>query len=106
MLNLANITFWKSNCEFRADAGLAFHVDRAAMFPDEAVRYVDYVKNSTPAGGGGETLLPGEPEARSRAQRLQQGVPVPDETWSLILDTARSVGVDTDRVQRAAGGHR
>jgi uncharacterized oxidoreductase len=81
-------------------------VDPGEMFPAEAVRYVDYVKNSKPAGAGGETLLPGEPEARTRAQRLQQGVPVPDETWNLILATARSVGVDTDRVQRPVGGHR
>jgi uncharacterized oxidoreductase len=76
------------------------------MFPAEAARYVDYVKNSKPAAAGSETLLPGEPEARSRAQRLQQGVPLPDETWNLILETARSVGVDTERVQRAVGGHR
>jgi hydroxycarboxylate dehydrogenase B len=81
-------------------------VDPGEMFPAEAVRYVDFVKSGKPAAAGGETLLPGEPEARTRAQRLQQGVPVPDETWNLILETARSVGVDTGRVQSQVGGHR
>ena len=76
------------------------------MFPAEVVRYVDFVKDSKPAAAGGETLLPGEKEARTRDQRLAEGVPLPEETWSLILETARSVGLDTDRVQRAVAGHR
>ena len=70
------------------------------------VRYVDFVKQSKPAEPGGETLLPGEKEARTRTERLAQGVPLPEETWNLILDTARSVGLDADKVQRAVAGHR
>jgi hydroxycarboxylate dehydrogenase B len=81
-------------------------LDPAAMFPAEVVRYVDFVKQSKPAAPGGETLLPGEKERRTRTERLSQGVPLPEETWSLILDTARSVGVDTAKVQSALGGHR
>lgn len=81
-------------------------IDPGEMFPQEVVRYVEFVKASKPASPGGETLLPGEPEARMRAQRLGEGVPLPDETWSLILETARSVGLDTDQMQRAAAGHR
>ncbi len=81
-------------------------LDPAEMFPAEVVRYVDFVKHSKPSASGGETLLPGEKEARTREQRLSQGVPLPEETWSLILATARSVGLDTDKVQRAVAGHR
>ena len=69
-------------------------IDPAEMFPAEVVRYVDFVKQSRPAAPGGETLLPGEKEARTREERLAQGVPLPEETWNLILDTARSVGAD------------
>jgi uncharacterized oxidoreductase len=81
-------------------------VDPGEMFPAEVVRYVDFVKQSKPAASGGETLLPGEKEARTRAERLAQGIQLPEETWSLILDTARSVGLDADKVQRAVAGHR
>jgi uncharacterized oxidoreductase len=81
-------------------------VDAGGMFPAEVVRYVDFVKHSKPSASGAETLLPGEKEARTRTERLAQGVPLPEETWSLLLDTARSVGLDTDKVQRAAGVHR
>jgi len=81
-------------------------VDPGAMFPAEVVRYVDFVKQSRPAAPGGETLLPGEKESRTRAERLAQGVPLPEETWSLIVDTARSLGLDTGKVQNALAGHR
>ncbi len=81
-------------------------IDPAEMFPAEVVRYVDFVKDSKPAAAGDETLLPGEKEARTRDQRLSEGVPLPDETWSLILETARSLGLDTDKMQRAVAGHR
>jgi hydroxycarboxylate dehydrogenase B len=70
------------------------------------VRYVDFVKQGKPVAPGNELLLPGEKEAHTRAERLAQGVPLPDETWNLILETARLAGLDTDKVQRAAAGHR
>jgi uncharacterized oxidoreductase len=81
-------------------------VDPAGMFPQEAARYVEFVKASKPASSGGETLLPGEPEARMRAQRLAEGVPLPDETWSLIVETARSTGLDPEQLERTATAHR
>jgi uncharacterized oxidoreductase len=81
-------------------------VDPAGTFPPEVVRYVEFVKGSKPASPGGETLLPGEPEARMRAQRLAEGVPLPDETWRLIAETARSIGLDPDELERTATAHR
>jgi len=79
-------------------------LDPDGMFPPEVVRYVDFVKAAKPAPPASETLLPGEPEARTRAQRLAQGVPLPRETWDLLLQSARSVGLDVDAV--AAKAHR
>jgi uncharacterized oxidoreductase len=75
-------------------------VDPEGLFPGEAARYVAYVRGARPAPPATETLLPGEPEARTRAQRLADGIPLPDETWSLLLETARSVGVDEKRLGR------
>jgi LDH2 family malate/lactate/ureidoglycolate dehydrogenase len=45
-----------------------------------------------------ETLVPGEPEQRSRARRLSEGVPVSAETWRFLLETARSVGLSEQRI--------
>jgi len=45
-----------------------------------------------------ETLVPGEPEQRARARRLSEGVPVSTETWGILLETARSVGLSEQRI--------
>jgi len=76
-------------------------VDPAGFFPADVARYVDFVKSSRPAVPGGEILVPGEPEERMRAQRLANGVPLPDDTWAAIVETARSVGLDERRIQQA-----
>jgi len=39
------------------------------------------IKSSIPANGLSEVLLPGEPELRSRQQRLTEGIPIPEKTW-------------------------
>jgi len=77
-------------------------VDADAMFPREVARYVDYVKSSRPIEPGGEVLVPGEPEARKRAERMAQGIPLPDDIWSSIIATAREVGLDSRRLQAIA----
>ena len=68
-------------------------IDPAGFFPEEASRYVNHVKRAKPAQPGGEILVPGEPEQRSRERRLAEGIPLPDDTWASIKATARSVGL-------------
>lgn len=63
--------------------------------------YVDYVKSSRPAVEGGEVLVPGEPEGRTRAERLAQGVPLADAAWAAILETARQVGLSQAEIDAA-----
>jgi uncharacterized oxidoreductase len=36
-----------------------------------------------------------------RAHRTKNGVPLPDDTWAAIVNTAREVGVSEVSVQRA-----
>jgi len=62
-------------------------------FVANARAYVAYVKASRPTVPGGEVLVPGEPEARTRADRLEHGIPLTLDTWNSILLTARSLGV-------------
>jgi LDH2 family malate/lactate/ureidoglycolate dehydrogenase len=42
---------------------------------------------------GTRPMVPGEPEARCRSQRLRDGVPLSANTWAAIRETAASVGV-------------
>lgn len=84
-----------------ANGMMSFYVDPKVldpqgMFPPEVTRYLDFVKAAKAAPPATETLLPGEPEARTRAKRLAEGVPLPHETWDLLLQTARSVGLNVD----------
>jgi uncharacterized oxidoreductase len=85
-----------------ANGMLSFYMAPSVFGTDEsyaaeAQRYIDYFKSSRPATPGGEVLVPGEPERRTRAERLANGVPLPDDAWRAICDTARMVGVDPGR---------
>ncbi|MBM3531921.1 MAG: malate/lactate/ureidoglycolate dehydrogenase [Alphaproteobacteria bacterium] len=83
---------------FYIDPGI---VDPKNFLPEELTRFVDWVKTAKPVPGE-EVLVPGEPEARMRAKRLAEGIPLPDEIWQSLVDTAREVGLDERRIQSAA----
>jgi uncharacterized oxidoreductase len=62
-------------------------------FVAEAREYAAYAKSSRRADPETEVLVPGEPESRTRAHRLANGVPLQLDTWNSIVATARSLGV-------------
>ena len=54
---------------------------------------------AVPAAPGFSTvLLPGGPEANSRAERRQSGVPVAPDTWDAISTAAQELGVALPQV--------
>jgi LDH2 family malate/lactate/ureidoglycolate dehydrogenase len=59
--------------------------------------FLQEVKNVPPARGFKEVLIPGEPEVRTAKQRAVEGIPVADDTWKKLQETARQVGVDPER---------
>jgi hydroxycarboxylate dehydrogenase B len=61
-------------------------------FATDLVRLAAWVKGSPPAAPGGEVLLPGEVERRTRAERLAHGVPLDDATLDQLAAAAVSVG--------------
>ena len=65
----------------------------AASMAAEARDFAAYVKASRPAAPGGEVLVPGEPEARTRALRLRDGIPLQPETWAALAAAAGTLGV-------------
>lgn len=54
---------------------------------------VERLKSVAPREPGGEVLIPGEPEERSR-RALAAGVMVPDTTWNAVRALADTLGVD------------
>ncbi len=40
--------------------------------------------------------MPGEPEARSRARKLREGIELDPTTWSQIVATGESLGVTVE----------
>lgn len=89
-----------------ANGMLSFYIDPAQLevadyFPAEVDRYVQYFTSSRPAKPGEPVLAPGEPEIRTRANRLANGVPLPDDTWTAIAQAALRVGISQARIDQA-----
>jgi hydroxycarboxylate dehydrogenase B len=64
-----------------------------ADFTAEVNRLIAWVKSSEPATPGGEILMPGEIEERTKARRLRDGIDLDETTWAQICEAARAVGV-------------
>ena len=64
-----------------------------ADFHQEIDQYTDWVKASPPRPGVEEVMVPGDPERKARRDRLANGVPVDNQTWSDILQAAETVGI-------------
>ena len=89
-----------------ANGMLAFYidpklVDPARVFDAEITRYTDFIRQTKPVTGVDQVLIPGDPERKTRAERTRNGIPLPDDTWAAIVNTAREVGVSEVSIQRA-----
>jgi uncharacterized oxidoreductase len=69
-------------------------IDPEHLLPAELSRFLAYVKSTKPIDANEPVLLPGEPEAKRRAERLETGIPLTEETCDALRATARSVGLD------------
>lgn len=68
----------------------------AEQFQEQVEALLQRIKDSRPAPGFEEVLLPGEPEARTLARRTEEGIPVPEPTWQGLLDLAQELGAEAD----------
>jgi uncharacterized oxidoreductase len=71
---------------------------KEASFNAEVSRFVEWVKSSARVTPDGEILMPGEIEERTKAQRLRDGIEIDETTWSQILATAKTVGLNEARL--------
>jgi uncharacterized oxidoreductase len=89
------------NGEGRRGGAVIWAVDAFAFrspesYADNADFVLQRVKKIKPAPGFKEVLIPGEPEANSAAERMEDGIPVADTTWAQIVEGGKSVGVDVE----------
>jgi uncharacterized oxidoreductase len=67
-----------------------------AAFAGEIHRFIDWVKSSEKSVPGGEILMPGEIEDRTKAARERDGIEIDETTWSQLRETAANVGLTAD----------
>jgi hydroxycarboxylate dehydrogenase B len=60
-------------------------------FTHDVAQLVESVKATPPIVPGGKVLLPGEIEKEIRGERMSEGLPIDDATWSDISATAHSL---------------
>jgi len=60
---------------------------------DEIAAMTAYITASPPAHPDEPVLIPGDPERRTRAERIANGVPIDDETWRELVEAARAINV-------------
>lgn len=65
----------------------------AAGFAQTAREFAEYVRATAPIDAARPVLVPGDVEARLRAERLRDGIPLQMETWAAIQDTGDRLGV-------------
>jgi L-2-hydroxycarboxylate dehydrogenase (NAD+) len=69
----------------------------SAAFRRRVSAYLQRLKASPKAPGFDEILVPGERAYRTRRERLQSGIPHPDETWRSAAAYCRDLGLDPER---------
>ena len=59
----------------------------------EARALIAHFRAARPLDPAQPVMVPGEPEARTRAQRLASGIPIDTPTWDQLAEAARALGV-------------
>ena len=75
---------------------LAIRIDSfidADEYKQEVEKLVEWVRSSPKMPGVKRIYYPGEIEEERRQNRLEQGIPIEESTWSRIVESGESVGV-------------
>jgi len=82
----------------KTDGVLMLAIDVAAFCPLEGFqqmiqRQMAYVKSAPPIAADQPVLVPGELEARTRRERLRDGIPIDPGTWAILQTAAEGLGL-------------
>lgn len=98
---LGGATAWRPEMRERGivNSWLAFVLDPARFgdvgaFRAELAAVIADVKSSPPADPDNPVLIAGEKERITRARRLAHGVPVDANTWAMLVEAARGLGIN------------
>jgi uncharacterized oxidoreductase len=75
------------------DPGLFWPADR---YLGSADAVIGRIKAARPAAGFDEVLVPGEPEQRSKARRVAEGISLPENSWETLRKLAAKYGIDVE----------
>jgi hydroxycarboxylate dehydrogenase B len=64
----------------------------------EMTSLIGWIKSAPPRPGVEEVMVAGEPERKSRAKRLKDGIPVDANTWKELVAAAQQVGVPASAI--------
>ena len=78
---------------------LILAIDAAAFRPFDsyastAEKALHRIRQTRPAPGFQQVMLPGEPERMTKAHRSEQGIPIPEPTWRNIRAAAAESGLE------------
>lgn len=71
-------------------------LDDGHAWSDSVKEYIDFVRSSEPADTDSPVMIPGDPERRARAHRLEHGAPLDSGSWNNILDAGERLGLTRD----------
>lgn len=80
------------NCVFMLLLNPA-HFGGQEHFQTEVTQLASFVRDCPRAGGTDEIMLPGDPERKTLATRLRDGIPFDDENWGKLTELAEKLGV-------------
>ena len=64
-----------------------------ASFEQEALAFIDWLRQSPTAEGFDALRIAGEPEREARARRERDGIVIDDQTWAEIVAAGKKVGL-------------
>jgi uncharacterized oxidoreductase len=73
------------------------------FYASEVDATIKHVKASPAMEAGKPVQVPGDPERATHVARSNNGIPVDDETWRELVDTAALVGIDASAIEAVAG---
>ncbi len=74
--------------------------DNISDIESRVLEFYQSIKDGKPADGVTEVLMPGEPEERRAADRLDNGIEVDDTTIEQLMTTATTFGVDRESLSK------
>ena len=72
--------------------------DTGDRFLADVRAFIAWVKSAKPVDPVEGVLIPGDKERRTEAERRAGGIPLAADSWRLILDTARKVGLSDGEI--------